>query len=151
MRQTDLLKLNVARAKDRVIMAQQVAELAAKFPCVHATIVPEDPENSFRLRERRVELRFPHGLALDVEFDGDCKQQREGCWVLSWHTTRERTPGMRLNPAAFSPVPYSVNPHHGLKATDVVDDFLALLDTLELRFERIQNGMAYLLPTMERV
>lgn len=123
-------KLNVSRRQDRLVMAGDIRALV-KGP--HWTYEDEELPDT---RELWVKLKGPRGLSITIDLDGDQRQQRQGCFVLSWHGVREPH---KLAPG-FAP---SVNPFHWHKATDVCDSFQELLQVLRIRMAAAVDGSAF--------
>lgn len=130
-------QLNVATRTGRLAMAQAVLALAV--PGWTASLVDRErkPDAHKILDKRRVDVTFkgPRGLTLTVSLDGGSKQQRDDCFVLSWHSVQSPH---KLD-AGFAG---SVNRFHWHKATDVVT-FSQMLDTLPKRFADAVSGAAF--------
>lgn len=126
----ELSKLNVAREKDRKIMASIVVGL------IQPPWVWVRSDRLWSPREVAIDLAGPRGLKVRVEFNGDSKQDREGTFLLHWHGVQEPYKLAR----SFAP---SVNECHWHKATDVCDGLEDLLETLKQRMASAVDGSAF--------
>lgn len=127
--------LTVSRAADRAKMAERLATLARSLGA-EATI------EAAPLSERGVVVRIvaARGLCLNVDFDGDSRQQREGVWVLSWHM------GLKTDACLADSFGGNVNPHHHRKATYIGRGFEGLggvLGQAELGLCKARDGDAF--------
>ena len=85
-------------------------------------------------RRVSIELMFPRGLRLTVNFNGDSPQP--DVFVLSWHvSTKSR--------ACLSDIFDSINNYHFQKATDIATGYERLLWKLESRILAVQDGSAF--------
>jgi hypothetical protein len=132
-------ELSARRKADREAMAARVADLASeyKFPARAHTGI-------YGPRHLAVDIEFPHGLKLTVNFDGTPGGAGPDVYVLSWYGVED---GTRLHPGMFG----HVNPLYGHKATDVAHGFAQLERTLRERFAVIADGSAFTTPSLTQV
>lgn len=136
--------LSVAKAADRATMAQTVFEiLNAVNENAIVRILP-DGSDCQGPRETRVYFESERGIAVNIDFDGDDGQNREGVWVLAWHMILNTD--ARMSDAfglAAGGATGQVNPYHFRKCTTVADSFERLCDQLRRVVACIDAGKAY--------
>lgn len=123
--------LSVSRAKDRALMAEQIASLARSLGA-EATIKSAPLGD----RDLWVNVQTTRGLCLTVSLDGDSRQCRDGTFVLPWYIALK-------SDALLDPSFGNVNPYHFGKATQVAYSFPALLTNLECGLTKARDGSAF--------
>lgn len=129
------MTLNVARKADREVMAQKFNEVVLHAGGGICRIDPmlEGPrEIAFSIRAGDV--------CLQVEFDGDDRQQREGTWVLAWHV--DHNSDARMTEAFEAAAGAEVNPFHRRKCTAVAWSFEQLCEQVRAVVRLAVEGKA---------
>jgi hypothetical protein len=115
-------------------MALRIVDLAGEYK-FSARVHP----GIYGPRHLAVDIEFPHGLKLTVNFDGSNRGAGPDVYVLSWHVDPWDEDSTRLHPGMFG----NVNSFHGHKATDVARGFAQLTRILRERFAVIRDGSAF--------
>lgn len=131
MTQPNLPALTSTKAKDRIRMAELLADMirARGASCERGEF--EGP------REITLCVNTPRGLRVNVDLDGASSQP--DVYVLSWHMGWESND--RLNDATFGG---RVNPHHQQKATYIAHGFAHLYERLKFGLDKAISGDAFL-------
>jgi hypothetical protein len=125
-------ELSARRKADRQVMAARVAGLASEYK-----FSAQAHTGIYGPQHLAVDIEFPRGLKLTVDFDGGNCGPGADVYVLNWHGVED---GTRLHPGMFG----HVNPYHGHKATDVAHGFAQLVRILRERFTVIRDDSAFI-------
>lgn len=133
------MELKVTRAADRKIMAKTVYGILAKVAAPYILLFAHPDECG----EREVGVSFEHatGLRVNVSFDGDDSQDREGCFCMAWNSSYRRS--APISDKFGIAMQASVNPHHFSKCTAFADGFQDLCDKLEIAVAMMNDGTAF--------
>ncbi len=137
------INVSVTRVADRKAMVDIVRDILTGV--VGGVVESREPTG----RCRALDFWCPKGLSVTIKFDGDNKQNREGLFLLAWHTQSRLLDGCHIKCLARYSEAFGVamrapiNQYHFGKCTAVAHDFDDLCARLRRAVWMINDGTAY--------